>query len=424
MSEYDRQSPDPNFVALVRSALMHLYDPAYMQNHPLVARLVPGIQLDRVTRAQELRRTLLECIGQLHAGAGVGQAETLRAYTILTCRYVDGLSMEEIGAELGLSERSLYRAHKEGLQAVACLLWDRMKSAPVEGESAHVTSMDRLEAGQAGLDHLQPTISLQPVELQPTLQKVLAMLAPLTAQTGARIIEEWAEACPAVLADRVMLRQALVTLLSHALGRVQGSLNIAVKPERGGALITIEGQQAPLGSPPIHPAAPEPASAAPAVAQALIEAQGGRLEIQGSPERWQARVHLPGANGATILVVDDNAGVVALFRRYLSQYRITIVAADGGQQALRLAAELQPQLIILDVMMPNEDGWEILQRLKNTLEVKGIPVIVCSVLSEPALALSMGASGYITKPVARLALLEELQHHLGPLPRALSPQEE
>ncbi len=463
MSETVGQGPDPDFVALVRSALMHLYDPAYLQNHPLVTRLGLDASLDRMTRAQELRRALLEGIEALRAEPNVSRAEATRAYTILTSRYVDGLTMEDVGAELGLSERSLYRAHKEGLQAVACLLWDRTQNAGKGWLPASAASVDRLEAVQAELNHLQPTVHLQSVELQPTLETILAMLAPITAQTGASITVLWPDAWPTVLADRVVLRQALVTLLSHALCTVRGDLRIAIAPERGGVLIEVRGVPASPGDHFPLPSAPEssmarrrgfptwplhyggqvgnprrpcatvddarrrhqqPDRTAPAVARALIEAQGGRLEMLGGAEGWEARILLPGAGGATILVVDDNAGAVALFRRYLSGYKVTVVAADGGEQALRLATELQPQLIALDVMMPNQDGWEILQGLKNTPEVKHIPVVVCSVLNEPALALSMGASGYITKPVERLVLLEMLQRHLGPLPQAPSPQEE
>jgi CheY-like chemotaxis protein len=130
------------------------------------------------------------------------------------------------------------------------------------------------------------------------------------------------------------------------------------------------------------------------------------------------RIWLPTPAEATILVIEDNAGVIALFRRYLGGYRATLIAASGSKQAIALAAKLHPQVIVLDVMMPHEDGWEILQRLKKSHITGRIPVIVCSVLNEPELALSMGASGYITKPVTQTDFLQALQNHLGPLLQA------
>jgi CheY-like chemotaxis protein len=157
------------------------------------------------------------------------------------------------------------------------------------------------------------------------------------------------------------------------------------------------------------------------MAQRLIETQGGRLEMGKQGGKRTARLLLPIATKkllpiATkkiVLVIDDNADVIALFRRYLAGYEISVVGTTDGDQAVSLAATLQPQAITLDVMMPHQDGWEILQRLKESPETKNIPVIVCSILNEPRLAFSMGASDYIMKPISQLTLLEVLRRWLG-----------
>ncbi len=151
------------------------------------------------------------------------------------------------------------------------------------------------------------------------------------------------------------------------------------------------------------------------MAQALVEAQGGYLEVYDSEGKWRARVSLPTSGRATILVIDDNADIVALFQRYLGGHEVSVVGATDGEEALRLAVELQPQAITLDVMMPNQDGWEILHRLKSSPDTQHIPVIVCSVLDEPQLALAMDASDTITKPVSQVGLLAVLQRWMGPL---------
>ena len=118
---------------------------------------------------------------------------------------------------------------------------------------------------------------------------------------------------------------------------------------------------------------------------------------------------------ATVLTIDDNADIVALFQRYLGGYAVSVVGIKNAEDALRVAVELQPQVITLDVMMPNQDGWEILQKLKIAPETKQIPVIICSVLHEPQLAQALGASGYVTKPISQAKLVETLQQWLGPL---------
>jgi CheY-like chemotaxis protein len=86
------------------------------------------------------------------------------------------------------------------------------------------------------------------------------------------------------------------------------------------------------------------------------------------------------------------------------------LTARDGSQATRIAQETQPLLIILDVMLPEQDGWEILQTLKSHPETQRIPVLVCSVLNASELAISLGADGFLRKPPGEsefLAILEK-----------------
>jgi len=220
---------------------------------------------------------------------------------------------------------------------------------------------------------------------------------------------------PPVVADRVMLRQALLTVLTHALSvSAPGRLTLTISPQMDTLRLDVQsaaaGREAHIGK----------AGVGLTAAQSLLEAQGGRLEITTGEGGWQARVYMPTAARTIILAIDDNADLVSLLQRYLGGYDVTVVGATEGQQALRLAFELRPQLITLDVMMPGQDGWEILQNLKSTPEIEHTPVIVCSVLNEAQLAETMGASGYITKPISQADLLAVLKRWLGPL-RPVSP---
>ena len=417
-------APDSRFVHLVHGALTHLYDPAYLQNHPLVSMLALDTNQDYVTRAQGVRRILLECIERLRPETKEhGWAKAARAYAILTYRYVDGLSMEEIADKLALSRRQAYREHEKGIKAVASLLWDRVQkeraSRLVPGTSPGAAG-DRLEAVQAEVYRLQQAGGVrESVNLGEVLEGVRALLVPITQQTGAQIKMPPADTWPSVLADRVMLRQALLNLLSHALYAIRGDLTVTAPQAQGNLLIDV--RETSPASNEVRPAPSpslEPDRLGPAVAQALIEAQGGQLEVHDQSGRWEARISLPIPGKMSILVVDDNADIVALFRRYLGGHEVSVVGATDGEQAVRLAAELHPQAITLDVMMPSQDGWEILQRLKDSPDTKHIPIVICSVLNEPQLALSMGASAYITKPINQDELLATLRRYLGPLQMA------
>jgi CheY-like chemotaxis protein len=120
-----------------------------------------------------------------------------------------------------------------------------------------------------------------------------------------------------------------------------------------------------------------------------------------------------------VLVVDDNADLTALFQRYAAGHNLNVVGATNGAQALALARELRPQLIILDLMLAQMDGWEILQRLRRSEEAAATPIVICSVLNEPDLAFSLGASDYVTKPINQATLVDVLRRWLGKLPPAV-----
>ena len=83
--------------------------------------------------------------------------------------------------------------------------------------------------------------------------------------------------------------------------------------------------------------------------------------------------------------------------------------AHNGPQGIELAQQLQPNVIILDVMMPEMDGWQILQRLHATPATKAIPVVVCSVFYDPELAFTLGAVDALKKPVRKEDLIAALK---------------
>ncbi len=406
---------------LVRSALAHLYDYAYLQNHPLAAMVDAGSSLDQVTRAQKLRRLLLDCIEALRSQeqAGAPAEEAARAHSILTYRYVDGVPIEEIAAKRALSERQAYRELEKGVMAVARILRDKMLAGEGEHKEriavlppAAPTLDDPLQTAQAEVARLRQAVNTEPLNLRDVLLGVQEMLAPISARTGIRIELLTPAPWPQVVADRVMLRQALLNLLTHALNAVvQGNLEVTVSGSQGRLLLRIA--EVP------HPTRTRPrtlqAAVGPLVAQALLEAQGGRLSTRDGEGHWLAEISLPLAGQVSILVIDDNVDLVALLQRYLAGHEVNVVGATDAEEALRLAEEMQPRLVTLDVMMPGLDGWEVLQRLKGSATTRDIPVVICSVLHEPELAQTMGASDYIAKPVRQTDLLETLTRWLGPL---------
>jgi signal transduction histidine kinase/CheY-like chemotaxis protein len=116
----------------------------------------------------------------------------------------------------------------------------------------------------------------------------------------------------------------------------------------------------------------------------------------------------------TILVIDDDPSVRDLMSRFLSKQGFHVVAAASGEEGLRLAKRVRPLLITLDVVMPDCDGWTVLNKLKSDSELAEIPVIMVTVVDNESRGLELGASNYLIKPVERdrLAVLVE-KHRLA-----------
>jgi len=111
----------------------------------------------------------------------------------------------------------------------------------------------------------------------------------------------------------------------------------------------------------------------------------------------------------TILVIDDDPSVRDLMSRFLTKLNFNVVAAANGEEGIRLAKHVRPLLITLDVVMPDCDGWTVLNRLKSDSQLAEIPVIMVTVVDNEAMGLELGASNYLIKPVDRdrLAVLVE-----------------
>ena len=102
-----------------------------------------------------------------------------------------------------------------------------------------------------------------------------------------------------------------------------------------------------------------------------------------------------------ILVVDDEPDAAALFCQYRigpRYQRYRLIVTHDGQQAIDLAREVRPEFIILDVLLPNQDGWEALQNLKCHLTTVDTSVSICSNQDARDLATLLGADGYMRKP--------------------------
>ncbi len=108
--------------------------------------------------------------------------------------------------------------------------------------------------------------------------------------------------------------------------------------------------------------------------------------------------------GDVVLVIDDDPAARDLMRRFLTREGFSPETAANGEDGLRLARELKPAAITLDVMMPGLDGWTVLQRLKADPETQDIPVVMLTMVDDKNIGFALGASDYMTKPIDRARL--------------------
>ena len=117
------------------------------------------------------------------------------------------------------------------------------------------------------------------------------------------------------------------------------------------------------------------------------------------------------APDSTILVIDDDPEACELIERNLTKDGFSVVTSTSGEQGLRLAHELQPVAITLDVMMPDMDGWSVLRALKADPVLRHIPVIMLTMMDDQSRGYSLGAIDYLTKPVDRKQLRKTLSRY-------------
>jgi|GEM_PF-2752528 len=119
----------------------------------------------------------------------------------------------------------------------------------------------------------------------------------------------------------------------------------------------------------------------------------------------------PSGLASTVLVIDDDPAVGDLLLRTLQREGFRVVVAPNGPEGIRLARELHPDAITLDVMMPTMDGWSVLSHLKNDPELASIPVIMLTMVDDRNLGYILGASDYLTKPIDRNRLVAILNKY-------------
>ncbi|MBN1991299.1 MAG: response regulator [Anaerolineae bacterium] len=381
------------FIEQVKDALEHLYDFPYLQRHPLG----PGeSETGNSTKlpGQQLREELIAAIESLSPETGVPfRSPQARLYNLIRLRYVEAMTVQETAHELGISLRQAYRDLRRGEESLSAILWTRRAKSPPQ---LRATQLSSIEAEMERLD-TRP----RPTDIRLLIQHAQKAVEQLALQ---RAIDFQTEVPPEpviVSTDPVMARQVLVNMFSHTIQQAQpGTLQLRLTADEKETSLSLRYRRESKANSQI---------AANHVVIQLTERLGWKVRQKDQAESIRIVTLQMMVCGPTILVIDDNAGLVELLDRYLTGHTCRVVAAASGQEGLQLAQEIMPDAIVLDVMMPEMDGWELLQRLRSHRQIAKTPVIICSVFNDPELAYSLGASLFLPKPVRRDDVLAALR---------------
>ncbi|NLE43928.1 MAG: response regulator [Chloroflexi bacterium] len=393
-------------VSHLRRALRNLYVPVVLSRSPLVSLL--SLE-DEIDPSSELRRILKQTIEDLKpAGDASSHCHAWRTYEVLFYRYVEQLSRQEVAEQLGLSVRQTGREHRKALEALAYLV-QPMCMGSVGSETKEI---EQAEGNMQGSDlaWLGASRGGDWSDLYEELPNVLTLLEPLAAQYGTHVDILLDESLPHLAVHPTALRQILLGLATGILGGgTEGPLRISATQARSAVQIHVDApcrQARDRG-----PGARDKANWA--ITRKLAQLYRGTVSMRSSNQEAVATVSLPTNLQIPVLVIDDNADVIQLLQRYALNTRYHVTATNDPAEALTMVEKLKPQVVCLDIMMPNLDGWDLLRALRSHASSADMRIIVCTVLAQEELASTLGANGYLRKPVRREEFIAELDRQVS-----------
>jgi CheY-like chemotaxis protein len=202
--------------------------------------------------------------------------------------------------------------------------------------------------------------------------------------------------------DPAMMQQILINLMSSVI-KTSPNRNIFFTMEKTGIGfdLIMKFPQEPDDQKELYPIDP--------AVDTLIKLLGWSISLNKDRTSAVEQVLHIQVKENLVLVIDDNEGFVQLLERFLSENPVRIISARSGVEGMKMIEEYSPDAIILDVMMANLDGWEVLQRIRANFVHAQTPIIICSVINDSELALSLGVNFFLPKPVKQEEILVALQ---------------
>ena len=383
----------------LRSALPHLNDPMYRPSPPLCAVLEYGPS----EGPGPVQAAIIRAIDALRPDPAVPEGSAAdRNFRSLHTRFVLGLSQEETAEQLHMSVRHVQRVQVKATHGLARSLWERKADQnrpegiappaalrhPLEGQGPATQSPDWQSQAELELATLRRSEPGATADVDEAIGSVIALERALVARRGVTLVVDFLQPGLVAAVHPTVLRQVLITAVGRLARYAAGELAFHATLAQGRVRITLSG--------PTHPAT---LPSDDELTREVILPQGTSVEVHRRDDYVFLEISLPSAGQRTVLVVEDNPDMVHFFERCAAGTPYRIVHLARAQEAVDTIEATSPDIVVLDVMLPNADGWQLLTHLYERPATRSIPVIVCSVVKEEELALSLGATLFVPKPV-------------------------
>jgi CheY-like chemotaxis protein len=397
------------FEEQVQEALNRLHDPGFEPSDQLYQAAGCPPQSGPIP----LQSSILQQIRALEPDRNAPDHDR-RVYEILRRRYVERLTQEQTAALMNLSVRHLNRLQKEAVHALALRLWEH---GHPQGQSPESDTKREVASQEAGVRH-------QASDWDTQVERELALLeasSPDTVSDVGEAIKRVLRLEHALVPDSVaievaylqpglamrvhpsVLDQVLITAMRRLSSRAQpGPVRIFAGMKDGDAEITLTGLL--NGTDP-----PKESD----LLRDVLVPRGASISVDVDGDRAFLHFRMPTVDKVAVLAVDDNPDMLHFYRRSLAGTRYSITHVAQGRRVFEMVESMAPDLIILDVMLPDMDGWQLLMRLHEDPTTRSIPIIVCTVIREKELAMSLGAAAYLPKPVRPRQLTRALDQLLA-----------
>jgi CheY-like chemotaxis protein len=397
------------FERCLGEALTHLYDPTYQP--PELIWQATGCKPQQGVKGAQT--ALIQAIEDLKPAADVPRTARIRRfYDLLAYRYIQELTQTETAFQLGITSRHVRREQQEAIAVLARHLCEReLGQTPAAGEShPPAEEMEEAAAPLAWRSQVkQELLSLEQstpgtvADVGQTINGIVKVGQALTEKRGIRLNMGLVQPNLAVVIHPSALRQVLITAIEKLAQHMSaGEITLEVEQETEYVKIAVAGCPVLADSPPHSDLIEE-----------IMATQGGLYEIRLTDHHLVFEVRLlPTDKEVTVLVVDDNLDLVNFYRNYTTDTRYHVVHLSEGKHLFETVVDSRPDIIVLDVMLPDVDGWELLTYLHEHPDTRAIPVIVCSVVKREELASALGAALYLPKPVRRQQFIQALDQVL------------